>query len=422
MIARPESSSPPADDAGVALAAVLAVAVFVAAWLALHHGFYADGQIVDTPVYQRYGDAVVEGRVPYRDFELEYPPAALPVFVLPALGDGAGEDSTTYRSFFEALMLFCGAALVLLVAATLRSLGADPKRVVAALAFVALWPLLLGATVLTRFDLWPAASAAGALAALVAGRDRLAFAALGLAVAAKLYAGVFFPLALAYVARRLGRRAALICTAVFVGVLALCFGPFLVLAPDGVWTSVERQLGRPLQLESLGSAILLAVQELGAVDITVRSSHGSQNVAGTGAGAVALVQSVLQAAALVAVWIWFARGPMDRERLIRAAAAALVAFVALGKVLSPQFLIWLAPVVPLIGSRRGLVASGLLALALVLTQTWFPYRYWDLARDLEPLPVWLVFARDLTLLALLAVLVWPRPHLVSRRRREPAHS
>ena len=38
-------------------------------------------QIVDTPVYQRYGDAIDDGQVPYRDFALEYPPGALPVFV-----------------------------------------------------------------------------------------------------------------------------------------------------------------------------------------------------------------------------------------------------------------------------------------------------------------------------------------------------
>ena len=407
MIARPESSSRPADDTSAALVALLAVAVFVAGWVALHYGFYAQGQIVDTPVYKRYGDAILDGRLPYRDFELEYPPAALPVFALPAVADDGGDDSETYRDAFEALMLLCGTSLVLLVAWTLRSLAADPRRLAGALTLVALSPLLLGSLVLTRFDFWPAALAAAALAALVAGRARLAFAALGFAVAAKLYAGVLLPLALAYVAGRLGRRAALICAALFAGVLAVCFGPFLVLAPEGVWTSVERQLGRPLQLESLGSAILLAARELGAADVAVRSSHGSQNVVGAGAGAVAIAHSVVQAAAVVAVWVWFARGPAERERLLRAAAAALVAFVALGKVVSPQFLIWLVPLVPLVRGRRGLLASALLGLALVLTQTWFPSRYWQLADELDPVAVWLVLARDLTLLAILAVLVWP---------------
>jgi hypothetical protein len=84
------------------------------------------------------------------------------------------------------------------------------------------------------------------------------------------------------------------------------------------------------------------------------------------------------------------------------------AFVALGKVASPQFLIWLVPLVALVGGRRGLAACALLAAALVLTQVWFPYRYWDLVFELEPVASWLVPVRDLVLVALVAVLAWPR--------------
>ena len=137
----------------------------------------------------------------------------------------------------------------------------------------------------------------------------------------------------------------------------------------------------------------------------MESSHGSQNLAGTTADAFAVAQSVLQLATLIAVWILFARGPATRTRLLYASAAALVAFVALGKVLSPQFLIWLIPVVPLLRGRRGLTAAVVLAVGLVLTQLWFPYRYWDLALHFGTLESWLVLLRDLVLLALLAVVV-----------------
>ena len=162
---------------------------------------------------------------------------------------------------------------------------------------------------------------------------------------------------------------------------------------------------RPLQVESFGAALLIAAHHAFGLGLTPDSSHGSQNLAGAGADTLAVVSSVLQLAALVATWVLFARGPATRERLLLASAAALVAFVALGKVLSPQFLIWLIPVVPLVYGRRGLIASLLLGAGLIVTQLWFPYRYWDLALHFGALESWLVLVRDVLLVVLFGVLV-----------------
>jgi Glycosyltransferase family 87 len=393
------------------VAAVVAALVFLGSWEALHRGVYDDEEIVDIPVYETYGNAIERGKIPYRDFRLEYPPAALPVFALPALASERG-DEAAFRTAFERLMALLGVAAVLLAGVVLAGLRASKARTVAALAAIALFPLLLGNVVLTRFDLWPVALVTGALAALVWGRDRLGFGVLGLAVAAKLYPAVLVPVALAYVWRRRGRREALVCLGLLAGVVALAFLPFLVLAPDGLAYSFGRQLGRPLQIESLGSAVFLAAHHLLGVDLEMRSGHGSQNLAGLGPAVAGVVLTLVQLAVLA--WIWLRR-PGTAEELVRWSAAALVAFVALGKVLSPQFLIWLAPVVPLVAGRRGLHAAALLALALVLTQLWFPYRYWDLALEFDEAASWLVLARDLVLVGLLVV-------LVRDGRRAPARS
>ena len=58
----------------------MALAALLVSFTLLHFGFYQHRLIVDTLVYQRYGDAMVDGQVPYRDFRLEYPPGALPAF------------------------------------------------------------------------------------------------------------------------------------------------------------------------------------------------------------------------------------------------------------------------------------------------------------------------------------------------------
>jgi hypothetical protein len=405
VIGRRERSFPRADPLRVATAAAFGVAVLAASWALLHVGFYDDAEIVDTPVYQRYGDAVVDGRVPYRDFALEYPPGALPVFVLPSLGEAAD-----YDALFEVLMLASGAFAVAFVALALGGAGASAARLYGAVTFAAAAPLLLGPVVLSRYDLWPAALTAAALAALVAGRPRLGLAALAAAVAAKLYPLVILPLALGYVARRHGRREALASLGVFALVAVVVFLPFALVAPDGLADALERQTGRPLQIESLGAGLLLAADRLGLYDASVVSSHGSQNLAGPLPDALADAQTVVQVLAVLVVWVAFARTRRDDPPLLAASAAAVAAFVAFGKVLSPQFLIWLLPLVPLAAAVSGAFPAALFAAALVLTQVWFPYRYWDVVA-LEPV-AWLVIVRDAVLAALAVALV-----LATRRAR-----
>jgi hypothetical protein len=401
-----ERWSLPAERRVALAAGLISLAVFGAAWALLHHGFYRRSQIVDTPVYQRYGDAMVDGQVPYLDFSVEYPPAALPVFLLPAIGDR--HDPRIYRRNFERLMVLCGLLAIVGASIALGALRAEPERLFVALGFAALAPLALGSVILTRFDLWPTALLMLGLGAVLAERKRTGFGVLGLAAAAKIFPIVVVPPALAYVWRRYGRREALLCGAVFAGVVAIIFLPFVRLSPGGVWDSLHRQADRPLQIESLGSSFLLVAHQLGAWTVHLDLSHGSQNQGGSLANALAAIQSVVQALVVVALWIAFARGPATPERLVRYSAAGVAAFIAFGKVLSPQFLIWLLPLVPLVRGRRGLAASAVLALALVLTQLWFPYRYWRLALHQDAIASWLVFARDLVLIGLVFVLAIPR--------------
>ena len=401
------SSPKPASERSVVAAAFAAIALFVVSWTLLHVGFYTHKQLIDTPVYQRYGNAIADGKVPYRDFAVEYPPGALPVFALPGLAEpGRNQEvSTGFRRSFETLMWLCGAAALAAMAVVLRTLRRSTVNVWAALCLAAIAPLLLGSVILSRFDLWPAALVAAALAALVSGRLRLGHALLGLGVAAKLYPAVFVPLAVAFVWKRAGRREALTCLALGLGVVAAVFAPFVILSPGGVWQSLSVQLTRPLQVESLGSALLLVGHHVFGVGVTGETSHGSQNLAGSAADWLALLSTVLQAGVLIWIWAAFARGRGDAEALVRSTAAALCAFIAFGKVLSPQFMIWLIPIVPLVRGRRGLGASALLGVALVLTQIWFPFRYFRLSLNFEAGLSWVLLARDLTLVALVAMLV-----------------
>jgi hypothetical protein len=398
--------------ARAALVTAAAALVFLFSGSLLHHAWWGRHQLVDTPVYERYGDAIAAGQVPYRDFSLEYPPGALAAFVAPELTANRG-DFGAYAHAFEKWMAGCGVALALLVGTGLWLLRAPLRRAVPALALVAFSPLLLGSVMLSRFDLLPAALTAATMVALLAGWNLVAVLVLGLAIAVKLYPAVLVPFVIAWIWKREGRRRALAGLGLTAFATAVVVLPFAVLSPDGLGHSLSEQLRRPDQIESLASAFLLAAHHLAGLGLEPATSHGSQNLLGGAATAAGTVSVLLGLVTLALVWTSFARGPATRSRLLIASGASVAAVVAFSRVFSPQFLLWLLPLVALAPSGT---AMGLLGGAMVLTQVWFPKRYWELALTQRPFESWLVLARDLLVVAIVVVLV--RPLLQDNRLRE----
>jgi hypothetical protein len=77
---------------------------------------------------------------------------------------------------------------------------------------------------------------------------------------------------------------------------------------------------------------------------------------------------------------------------------AALAFVALGKVLSPQYLVWLTPFAAVAWAWRARLPAALVALACVLTQIEFPRRYFDLVAG-DDATFAIVGARNVALIA-----------------------
>jgi uncharacterized membrane protein len=374
------------DRAARGLTAAAAVGVFLACWLVLHHWFYAHHQLVDTPVYQGYANAIDHGFVPYRDFPVEYPPGALPVFAAPIYLNGyAG-----YAQVFGWMMAAFGAGCIIAAAAA----GATTR----ALAFIAVSPLLIGSMALSRYDFWPTLFVVCALAAFLRDWHRWGWVALAAAVVAKGFALALLPIALVWTLRRRGIRELVVSVAGGLALAVVVVLPFAILAPHGLWHSVRGQLSRPLQVESLGASFLTTFSHPQVI-----ASHGSLNL--DHQGDVATVTTVLGLIVLVALWVGFARGPALSDRFVRYGAACICAFIVFDKVLSPQFLIWLVPLVPLVRGRRGVAASALLAAALIVTQVYFPQRYWEYIFHLHL--AWVVLVRNLILVALLVTLSLP---------------
>jgi uncharacterized membrane protein len=374
-------------------ATALAIPLLLGALAVPSGGLFRSAKFRDLHLYRQYGDALLAGHLPYRDVFVEYPPGVIPLFAGPSLA-----PVSAYDAIFKVLMTLCCIGAIYCVCFALERTGSPPSGIWAAALFLALSPIALGPVSLNTYDAWPALLTVAAVAALVAGRGRLALGLLGAAAAAKLYAVLIVPAAVVWLWRERGRRLALQALAMFAGVAAALVVPWFALSPGGVWDSLHSQVARGLHTESLGASILLVADRVGWYHAHVVSTAPaiSRDVAGS------LPRALSAGSACLAVLAALAPAFVLLHRRVSpglAFATSVAGFLAFTKVLSPQYVVWLIPLAPF----GGIAAMLLLAAALALAQSWY-FHYHDLWA-IGP-QAWTLLSRNLVLLALYAFLLW----------------
>lgn len=361
----------------------------------------------DARFYQTWGNLITSHRLPYRDFHLEYPPGAVPAFAAPVYLRKLAGYHGTYFDWLRVELLLLQLGCLLAMAAALLPLGASRARAYRALAVAGAGSGILGPIAFFHYDWWPAFLAVAALAALLAGRGVLACAVAAAGAATKVFPLLLIPFALAELWERGRWRAVALGASAATAVLAAAIVPFAVVAPHGLTWALHRELRRPLEVESIGTSLFVVAHHVAGYDLHAVFEAGSRNITGPGPHAAVRLLSVLTVLALVAIYVLWLRSRRGREELVLATCAALVAYVVFSKVFSPQYLIWLLPLVPLLGGRAGARATGLLVAILGVTQIFEPYRwrqYWHFRTAWLD---WVVVGRNVLVVALLVVLVEP---------------
>jgi len=361
-------------------------------------GPFADIRVNDFFVYTTYADLMRDGLLPFRDFGFEYPPlAALPMLAMPS------------QFWFGAIMLVSS-----LVGQACAARLAGARGELVAWLLVA-QPILIGASLRTHFDALAVALMLAGLALVVASHPVAGLAVLGLAAMTKLFPAVLVPGVLLWlVARRRDREARLGLLA-FVAVCAVVALPF---AGEGLLDMARFHLDRPVQIESTPASVLWALGDSYVTGTNLTPDRFKSNgLAGGPADAVQAVFSVLTLGGLLLAI------PLARRDLVLSATASLLAFVALGKVFSPQYVIWLAPFAALAWARGERLAGALIALGVALTQIEFPRNYLALVQG-ETWVVAVVAVRNAALVAALGLILLSgrRAAAAARSRPRAAHA
>ena len=369
---------------------------------------WQDELVNDIPLYRAYADVFLDGVLPYQEIGFEYPPLAAPLIAIPGV---VSLDPETYRYAF-AVLTFALAVGVLLATGRLAELGGGREWV--ALLMVALAPVAAGAMIRTHFDLAPVLCLVAGLAAVAAGRSRTGFLLFGVGGALKLFPLAAAPVAAAWLIGRGRRGEAVTGLAISAVVAGLAVAAAVAVSADGSWEAVEYHVERPVQIESLPASILNGIEAIGGEAPEPVHSHRSDGLEHSAADAISAGFVALLCAVLVALTL-SARRLDDVRGLAIAGLASAAAFASLGKVLSPQFMLWLIPLAAVALAWR-MYALGIVTVAAVAaTLVWFPDRYFDLV-DREDMPLIAVAGRNGLLLLMLALLAREIRRLVRESR------
>jgi len=397
-IATAAPMSPQASAFRISVFLPSAVAFLVSCAVA-RGGFFSSADPGDVGRYHDFANLMGHGDLPYRDFYFEYPPGAIAAFLAPLAVGGTSD----YNLAFKLLVALCGLVLLAALVGILGVLTADRLHTVLVLGLFILMPVSLGAVVLNRYDIFPALLLVLALLALLRARGRTAFALLAVGCAVKIFPAVVLPVAALHVLRTRGRDELIRVAGVFLGVSLVLFVPFAVLAPGGLGYSFYTQIIRKLHIESLGASVLLAADNIGVYTTTIiPGKPGSIDLDGAVPTVLGAVTTLALLGALAAVVVLYLRAAESPELLVASFAASVTAFVVFSKVISPQFLVWLVPFVPLVAGRAGRLGAVLLLAGLAATQIEVVYEH---ALRAVGWPVWVLLARNLLLVGLFVVLL-----------------
>jgi hypothetical protein len=404
-----------------------ALAVLAIAWL-LGHAWLLwllnhSQQWVDGDLAYFASSLHAAGRLGLAHTLVEYPLPAVGVIAVPYLA--AVGDPDRYRVLFHTLALLVDLSFAL-------ALWWASRR--ASLLPVALWVLavpLLGATSLARFDLLPGVLCG--LAVLCLPRAPVPAGVLvSVATGVKLWPALLVPPVLAL---RRTRWRILGAVSVTGGVLVL--GSLVLAGVGRLLSPLAYQADRGLQIESLfATPVMLGWSAHGATwQVAFAASHSYEIVGPDVDGllAASTVAVAAYVALLLLTWarlLWLARAGLDvdLETVVWLVLASVSGFVVLGKVFSPQYLLWLLPVsiaATVVVPSRGLRwwTCGLL-LAAVLTQLVFPVGYTVLINHLPGVVrvVVLLSLRNLTMATLLVVAAWHAGRGLASRSGRPVRA
>jgi len=386
--------------------------------------FHNSAHLNDVGLYHEYAVKLLQGKIPYRDFSFEYPPVALIPIVLPQLFNFT-QGLTSYTVlFFVEIVIFSW-----LITQGLNELQPEPSIIQEVLGSksevrTGIQPLdwgfkqnyfwlkrytiiviILAPLLPWRYDLFPALLTFFTLIFVQKKQPIFAGILLALGVGAKLYPLVLLPvLCLYYLVLKQYSALSKFLLSNF-GTSFIIGLSFWLLAGSKLLSFVQYHRLRGLQLESLPAGLLLLATNFSWLKVDLIYNYGAVHIGSPLADMIAAIFPyiciILFCLAMVICYLSFHREYLINKTiclgsLVTFINVAILIFIVANKVLSPQYIIWLIPFIPLLSLRQVYLFLGIACLTMII----FPFTYKEL-NGIQFFPVLILNIRNIGLITLL---------------------
>jgi hypothetical protein len=359
-------------------------------------------QYTATGIYFDYAGKVLNGQLPYRDFSLEYPPFSLVFFILPRLFT---VNYQIYAGIYQLEVLIGSLIGLYIFYRIARRLGMAPWKL---LGPYTLCILAMGPIVAQQFDLFPAIMMLLALYFFWIGRHKTSWVMLGLGAMTKVFPVVIVPIFWVYYLRNHQFQRVWSGIVAFVVPCLILTIPLMVISFNSLWNLINYHAQRGIQIESIYGAFILLANQLGWTAEKLVFNFGSWHLSGQLPDTLARLSTYFGVLLLlIAYWFIFRQIKPGKSQFSRLGAYALLVVgitLTTSKLLSPQYLIWLIPLAPLVFSKWRVMTLGVFVAIGILTYYIFPVQYLALLSQNEG-PVIALFTRDVLIIVLTGLAV-----------------
>jgi hypothetical protein len=323
----------------------------------------------DVDLYNFWAKGLVKGIFPIEDSMWQYPPLAGVVFAIPQwLFGNALTGFIGFMIFIDLLIL-----VTLLITGSnrfkLNSASTSLNGLTGAWFWV-LWPMLMGPLALTRFDVVPTLFALLAIIALSNNKVRpyLSGFLLGIGTLIKLWPMLLFVI--------YPKKLVVKVSASFVSTLVLVL-LFMSTWSVGFTNFLNNQTSRGLQVESIAATPFVLAKLFGA-NVEYPFRYGSLEVQAAFASEIGFLLNLFTLIVFVILFIMNYQNKLNYLNLFDKALVIVMISIALSRVFSPQFWVWLGGLaaLTLINKETRLKkVIVLLSISAFLTQLLYPGQY-----------------------------------------------